>query len=175
MSKIALTFALVLALFSGALTSGASEITKATVLRELNASRTKYALAPFVIDPRLELAAGDRMEDMEELGYWAHISPDGRSPFLWLARRGYPLRTAGENLATGFETAEVLVDAWMESRGHRANILSPEYDNVGIAIIDGSSTGRSSGRSIVVLFASEQVPLIIRSPAKGKGTETTRH
>lgn len=130
-----------------------TEITPATVLAQMNAERAAAGLAPLRIDSRLAGAATDRIVDMEELGYWAHQSPDGRSPFVWLSSRHYAFSNAGENLATGFESAEVLVLSWMESPGHRANILSPMYQDCGIAIIDGATDRRASGKSVVVLFA----------------------
>jgi uncharacterized protein YkwD len=62
----------------------------------------------------------------------------------------------GENLATGFETARLLVQSWMESPGHRANIMSSDYEDCGVAIIDGSTTGPANGKAIVVLFGRQQ-------------------
>src|SRR6185369_14597583 len=111
-------------------------------------------MAPLHFDARLNMAAEDRMRDMEDLEYWAHDAPDGRSPFVWLKARGYDFQFAGENLATGFETTEVLVQGWMESPGHRANILSPNYEDCGIAIIDGMTMRRGTGKSIVVMFGA---------------------
>jgi len=134
------------------LVPGHVEITPETVLAEMNAYRAQFSLPPLQMDARLQQAADDRMRDMEELAYWSHESPDGRSPFMWLRMRNYPYQFAGENLATGFETCEVLVSSWMESKGHRDNILSASYTECGIAIIDGSTTRRSVGKSIVVLF-----------------------
>ncbi|MCU1348403.1 MAG: hypothetical protein JWO56_1433 [Acidobacteria bacterium] len=134
----------------------ARDITKQSVLDGMNAHRAERGLPPLRIDPRIDAAAGDRMHDMEDLGYWSHESPDGRSPFLWLRPHGYPYSFAGENLACGFETSEVLVDAWMESKGHRDNIMSASYTDCGIAIIDGSTTGRAAGKSIVVMFGRQQ-------------------
>jgi uncharacterized protein YkwD len=130
----------------------ASDITPQSVLSEMNVYRAKSGAAPLHFDARLTAAAEDRMRDMEDLEYWAHDAPDGRTPFVWLKSRGYEYQFAGENLATGFETTEVLLQGWMESPGHRANILSGDYDDVGIAVIDGSTTRRATGKSIVVLF-----------------------
>lgn len=136
----------------------ASDITRASVVAAMNTYRARHHLPPLREDRRLDAAAEDRMNDMEEMGYWAHQSPDGRSPFVWLATHGYEIHFAGENLANGFETTEVLVAAWMESRGHRANILSPNFEDCGIAIIDGLTTGRGAGKSIVVMFGAARTP-----------------
>ncbi|HVR38804.1 MAG TPA: CAP domain-containing protein [Thermoanaerobaculia bacterium] len=132
------------------------DITRETVLAQMNAYRIDLGLSPLREDPRLSLAAEDRMRDMEDLGYWAHQSPDGRSPFLWLAKRSYAFSYAGENLARGFETPEVLVASWMDSDGHRANIMSPLFQDCGVAIIDGAVTGRATGKSVVVIFARQK-------------------
>ena len=133
------------------------EITAANVLRLMNEYRASEGLAPLHGDERLDLAAADRMHQMEEESFWSHESPRGESPFQWLGRHAYHYRSAGENLAYGFETARLLVQSWMESRGHRANILSADYEDCGIAIIDGSTLGPSTGKSIVVMFASQSV------------------
>ena len=137
-------------------TAFAAEITPACVVAEMNVRRAVFGLPPLHADARLEEAAGDRINDMEEQGYWAHVSPDGKEPFRWLRPHGYDFHYAGENLASGFDTVEVLVDAWMESKGHRENILSPLYHDCGVAIIEGSTTGRASGKSVVVLFGRDR-------------------
>jgi uncharacterized protein YkwD len=132
-----------------------NEITAANVLRLMNDYRASEGLAPLHSDERLDLAAADRMHQMEEESFWSHESPRGESPFRWLDRRAYHYRAAGENLAAGFETARLLVQSWMESSGHRANILSSDYEDCGIAIIEGSTLGPSSGKSIVVMFGRQ--------------------
>jgi uncharacterized protein YkwD len=145
---------LVLALLVVAAPAFASDITNASVVAAMNEQRAQFGVPPLREDPRLDAAAADRMRDMEDLGYWAHESPDGRSPFMWLALRRYPYRFAGENLATGFETIELLIDGWMGSKGHRENILSGDYRDVGIAIIDGGTARRTEGKSVVVMFGA---------------------
>ena len=163
MRKIAI--ALAVAMLS--LPLAAAEITSQSVLAAMNEYRAKNGLGPLREDPRLDQAATDRMHDMEDLAYWSHESPDGRSPFLWLKPRGYSYRFAGENLAAGFESCELLVSSWMESEGHRANILSQDYDDCGISIIDGSTKGRAAGKSVVVMFGREMlVPTVVVQHAK---------
>ena len=134
-----------------------NEITAENVLRLMNDYRASEGLVPLHAEERLDLAAADRMHHMEEESFWSHESPRGESPFQWLDRRAYHYRAAGENLAYGFETARLLVQSWMESSGHRANILSADYEDCGIAIIEGSTLGPSSGKSIVVMFG-RQIP-----------------
>jgi len=136
----------------------ASDITRASVIAAMNEYRAQHHVPPLREDRRLDAAANDRMTDMEDLGYWAHESPDGRSPFVWLPAHGYEIHFAGENLASGFETTELLVEGWMESPGHRANILSPNFEDCGIAIIDGMTMRRGNGKSIVVMFGTARTP-----------------
>lgn len=148
----------VLTLFMIASSAGvAAEIQSSSVLAQMNAAREREGLDPLAVDERLSLAAEDRMRDMEEQGYWAHQLPGGVSPFAWVRQRGFAFDVAGENLARGFETAEIMVEAWLESPGHRANLLSADYTRCGISIIDGYTTGRATGRSVVVIFARESV------------------
>jgi uncharacterized protein YkwD len=147
-------------------------ITAESVLAEMNRVRTEAGLGPFRADFRLRLAAEDRMSDMIELAYWSHESPDGQSPFVFVPLRGYRHAKLGENLASGFETAEVLVASWMESKGHRENLLEPDFVDVGIAIIDGSTIRRSAGRSVVVIFGREMVAEPLRRPASPDRSRT---
>jgi len=142
----------------------ASDITRASVVAEMNVRRATFGLPALREDVRLDDAADDRVSDMEDQGYWAHVSPQGKQPFEWMRPHGYEYRYAGENLASGFETTEVLVDAWMESNGHRANILSPMYRDCGVSILDGSTIGRVTGKSIVVMFASSTSPVVTDPP-----------
>ncbi|HEY3055934.1 MAG TPA: CAP domain-containing protein [Thermoanaerobaculia bacterium] len=133
----------------------ASDITRTSVVAEMNVRRIAFGVLPLREDARLDQAADDRVTDMEEQNYWAHISPAGKQPFEWLRPHGYDFHYAAENLASGFDTVELLVDAWMESKGHRENILSPVYNDCGVSIIEGGTTGRAAGKSIVVMFARE--------------------
>src|SRR5689334_22701180 len=78
-----------------------TNITINSVIAEMNHARAEMGLLPLREDSRLEAAANDRMKDMEDLGYWAHVSPDGRAPFVWFHPHGYNYSNAGENLASG--------------------------------------------------------------------------
>lgn len=156
MKRLALVLVALLAIPLAAAPGPSDEISAENVVRVMNVYRAAGGLPPLVPEQRLTQAAQDRMRHMEEAGFWAHESPDGVSPFVWLRVRAYPYRAAGENLAAGFETAKVLVASWMESPGHRASIMSADYHECGIAVIDGAVTGRATGRSIVVLFGAQR-------------------
>lgn len=157
MRSLIATLLLLAPAFAFAADDPSNEITVANVIAEMNVYRAEKGLPPLVAETRLTKAADDRMQDMEELGYWAHVAPDGRSPFIWLKTNGYTHAYAAENLATGFETVRILVEGWMESPGHRANIMSPLYNQCGVAIIDGATNERRTGKSVVVLFARERI------------------
>lgn len=143
-------------------TGAGTEITTENVLALMNAYRVDAGLPPLREDPRLKRAAEDRMRHMEDIGYWSHEAPDGMSPFTWITSRQYDFTHAAENLAAGFETAGFLVKSWMDSSGHRENIMSPDFEDVGIAIIEGGTRGPATGKSVVVLFGGIKQPMVVR-------------
>ena len=122
------------------------------VLDEMNRERRRRGLPALLLSRSLNAAAEDRLRDMFEQGYFAHDAPDGTSPFVALRRRGYRFLSAGENLASGQGSATQVVEQWMRSPGHRANILG-RFEDAGIAIAPGSPTGRGRGYTFVALYA----------------------
>ena len=129
------------------------EISRATVIAAMNVERAARHLPLLHEDPRLDAAADDRVRDMLSLRYWAHVAPDGRTPFDAFTPRGYVYLSAAENLAAGYDSLERMIAGWMGSRGHRANILSAEYEDCGVAILEGNSAHPWwHGKSVVVLF-----------------------
>lgn len=120
----------------------------------MNRRRVAAGLPPLQLNSRLSLAAGDRIGDMFSKRYFAHVAPDGTQPFVWVAQRGYRYRAIGENLAVGYRSADAVVDGWMRSPGHRQNILGSGFDEIGVAIANGSPTRRYTGPTVVALYAS---------------------
>ena len=100
-----------------------------------------YLLTP---NESLELAAELKAEDMAKKGYFAHTTPEGHDPWYWLYQAGYNFAAAGENLAVNFTDSEDVIDAWMDSPGHRANILKENYTEIGIATAKGEYKGRQA-------------------------------
>jgi len=73
--------------------------------------------------------------------YWSHDSPDGTEPWKWLGDVDYNYNKAGENLAKNFSTTRGVMTAWLNSLEHRKNVLNPDYEDVGFAVVNGSMNG----------------------------------
>jgi uncharacterized YkwD family protein len=97
-----------------------------------NVERKKNGLPPLKADAALSKVAQTKSNDMETKHYFSHTSPTYGSPFDMMRDFGVTYRTAGENIAMGQPTAQEVVNAWMNSEGHRKNILSPNYTNIGV-------------------------------------------
>ena len=132
----------------------ASSSMEEAVIAQMNRERAAAGLRPLRANGQLALAAGDRIHDLFSRHYFDHVSPDGMQPFVWAQRRGYDYSVIGENLATGYPTATRVVDGWMHSPGHRANILGRDFDEVGVAVAPGSPVGGSRGPTYVALYGS---------------------
>lgn len=120
----------------------------------MNRERAAYGLMPLRLNGRLSLAAGDRINDMFAKHYFDHVSPDGIDPFSWVEKRGYDYTEIGENLAVGYRSAPGVVDGWMHSPGHRANILKSDFDEIGVAIAAGSPARPYAGPTVVALYGA---------------------
>ena len=101
----------------------------------VNAERAKYGLKPLTLSKTLSDGARMKSKDMHDNRYFSHTSPTYGSPFDMMRSLGITYRTAGENIAKGFASPEAVVKAWMNSKGHRANILSTSYTEIGVGYI----------------------------------------
>ncbi|MED4531067.1 CAP domain-containing protein [Metabacillus fastidiosus] len=102
------------------------------VIELTNAERRKNGLPDLKGDPSLSSVAQKKSEDMEKNHYFSHTSPTYGSPFDMMRNFGITYKTAGENIAQGQRSAEQVVQAWMNSEGHRKNILSRDFTHIGI-------------------------------------------
>jgi uncharacterized protein YkwD/uncharacterized membrane protein required for colicin V production len=117
------------------------EESEARILRLLNEERVQAGIKPLTVDPMLTKAARDHSRDMLAKGYFAHASEDGRTPADRVKAAGVKYLVVGENLALA-PTVELAHHGLMESPGHRANILSPQYGRVGIGVADAGLNGK---------------------------------
>lgn len=103
----------------------------------VNQERAAYGLAPLTLSTELCNGARLKSQDMLNNGYFSHYSPTYGSPFEMMDSLGIETWGAAENIARGQKTAEEVMNSWMNSPGHRANILSEEYVKIGVGYADG--------------------------------------
>lgn len=119
-----------------------SFLTQTGVVQWTNTQRAKYGLPPLKENTKLDASAEIKAQDMLKNQYFAHESPTGARITDLVASVGYDFIAIGENLALGnFKDDETLVQAWMDSPGHRANILNNKYQEIGVAVVKGSFQG----------------------------------
>lgn len=106
------------------------------VVELTNAERTKNGLTPLKADQELSRVAREKSNNMAEVGYFDHNSPTYGSPFDMMQDYGINYRAAGENIAKGQRTPEEVVNAWMNSPGHRENILNGNFTHIGVGYVE---------------------------------------
>lgn len=121
-----------------------------------NEKRQETGVGTLVLNNKLSLAAAQKAKHMFQHNYWAHNSPEGVTPWHFIKEEGYEYSYAGENLARGFTISKDVVDAWMESRSHRENMLSENYQDVGFAIEEGR-LGEEDTVLVVEMFGGRVV------------------
>ncbi len=109
------------------------------VIRLVNEIRVSNGLGELVADEELSRVARIKSQDMKDNNYFSHTSPVYGSPFDMMKSFGISYKTAGENIARGQATPQAVVNGWMNSAGHRANILNPAYNTIGVGYVaDGN-------------------------------------
>lgn len=136
-----------------------TDISTQELLVLTNKQRQNNGFAPFVLNDRLSRAAELKGENMLAKGYWAHNAPDGTTPWYFFKLVGYNYVYAGENLARGFTSSNDIVAAWMASPTHRENMLSPNYKEIGFAVMEGSLAGENTTLVVEMFGNIQTVPL----------------
>lgn len=114
---------------------------EAEVLRLVNAERAKEGLKALTMSDKLVNLAEMKAQDMAQKNYFSHTSPTYGTPFEMLQKYGVSYRSAGENIAAGQATAEAVMRDWLNSSGHRANIMNANYTEIGVGYYKGGSYG----------------------------------
>ncbi|HDR7968019.1 CAP domain-containing protein [Bacillus pacificus] len=109
------------------------------VVELTNAERAKQGLPALKIDTELSKVARIKSEDMQKNNYFDHNSPTYGSPFDMMKKFGISYTSAGENIAQGQRTPEEVVQAWMNSAGHRANILNNGFTHIGVGYVESGN------------------------------------
>ncbi|MCX5059840.1 CAP domain-containing protein [Streptomyces sp. NBC_00452] len=129
------------ALWARPLTPGDLTRTAAEVVDLTNRERARAGLPPLAGDPLLATAAQAHSADMVARSFYSHTSPEGTQPWDRAAAAGARRRSIGENIACGQRSPAEVVDGWMNSPGHRANILKPDFTHIGIGFAGGGPAG----------------------------------
>jgi len=131
-----------------------ADIAKSALESFVNQTRESNGLKPLAESAKLNQAAQLKAENMVANNYFNHTSPSGISPWYWFTKVGYNYKYAGENLAIGFFDSQEVYQAWLNSPEHRANIVNPNYTEVGTAVLSGFG----SNNTIVVVqeFGSQK-------------------
>lgn len=132
-----------------------ADISTQQTLMLINKIREEYGLNPLQENPALEQAALEKAQDMIKNRYFDHFSPSGVSPWYWIKKNGYNYHYAGENLAMNFIDTEEVIRGWLNSPSHRDNLLNKNYQEIGVAVVNGDLTNEGINQTIVVtMFGS---------------------
>lgn len=148
----------------------ASSITPQSIIKLTNQERAASGLNTLNVDSRLSAAALAKANNMLEEQYWDHFGPNGETPWQFIRAQGYNYIYAGENLAKGFQTAEGVHEAWMASPTHAANIMSPNYKDIGVAVVEGVLLGK---RTILVVQMFGNLTQEVAGASTGTKTTTS--
>ena len=143
---------------AGSVLAFATDINVTDLYTQTNQQRAQHSLPALRLDDQLNRSAGMKANDMFAFDYWAHVSPAGVQPWYWFTKAGYAYNYAGENLAKDFDTTSGVMAGWMNSPGHRANILNPNYVDVGFAVENGTLQGEET-TLVVAHYGSISPPI----------------
>lgn len=132
---------------------GVASFSASEIISLTNVQRVQNGLGPLTYNSLLASAAAAKAQDMFTVNYWAHNSPLGKTPWVFITGAGYKYVYAGENLARDFNDAPSVVNAWMNSPSHRENILDANFKEIGVAVESGKLTG-IDGILVVQMFGT---------------------
>ena len=135
----------------------ASNIAPDKVIELTNQKRAENGLLPLKLNGQLSEAAQRKAADMFAFNYWSHSSPSGRQPWDFFGEVGYRYIYAGENLARDFMNSSEVVEAWMRSPSHKDNIINSHYQEIGLAVVNGTLNGVETTLVVQLFGAPAQV------------------
>ena len=134
---------------------GEQSINTEEILQLINKERKDQKLNLLKINSKLTDAASAKTNHMFSAGYWGHFAPDGTSPWKFIKNSGYNYAFAGENLAKNYNQSKNIVNSWMNSPTHRKNILSNNFEDIGLFISRGEIEGKNVFL-VTVIFGSQK-------------------
>lgn len=146
----------------------ASSMSVSDLLSVTNQQRAANGVGGLTLNSQLDSAAQAKANDMVARNYWAHNTPDGNPPWVFITNAGYQYKSAGENLAYGFATSNDTIAGWMNSAEHRANMLNGGYADVGFGFANSPDFNGSGPETVVV--AEYGSPLVVPAPVAAAPT-----
>lgn len=137
----------------------ATDIRIEALLAGTNSKRAEAGLSSLSLNNALSQSAAAKAADMFANNYWAHNSLSGKTPWDFIIAAGYRYTLAGENLAKNFQTSGGVVDAWMSSPTHKANIVKAGYKEVGFAVVNGVLNGEETTLVVQMFGATSAAPV----------------
>jgi hypothetical protein len=142
-----------------------ASVMAAVLVDMANNDRNVNNVSTLTLNPLLVAAAQAKANDMAAKSYFAHVSPEGVSPWHWFEEAGYRYKYAGENLAVDFSDSTDVNTAWMKSPTHRENLLDPHFTEIGIAIAEGFYDGHPT-TFVVQEFGAPSSESLARAPTQ---------
>lgn len=164
----------------GAVLGDATSLAAEQIVAQTNVQRQQKDETTLVENPQLASAAQAKASDMVARNYWSHTTPDGKSPWSFLDGAGYSYQLAGENLAYGFDNPDAVVNGWMQSPEHRANILNQDFSQIGIGVASSKNfQGKGPETIVVALYAQPSASSIgisfrVNGPAETSAAVTNQ-
>lgn len=143
--------------------SYATSVSNGDLLASTNSERTQQGIGALSLNSQLNSAAQAKANDMVARNYWSHTTPTGEEPWVFIQNAGYGYKTAGENLAYGFDTSADTITGWMNSPPHRDNLLNSAFVDVGFGYANSLNYVDNGEQTIVV--AMYGAPMTQAAPA----------
>jgi len=135
-----------------------AEVNSNAILSLTNEFRRKNGLSELKVNPLLNEIAKEKASDMINKKYFSHNSPDGLTPWYWFIKNNYNYKYAGENLAIDFIDSSQVIEAWLNSPSHRANLLNQNYQEIGVAVVSGDIEGYETTLVVQVFGTPKETP-----------------
>mgnify|MGYP002682242939 FL=1 len=135
-----------------------AEVNSNAILSLTNEFRRQNGLNELKVNPLLNEIAKEKASDMINKKYFAHNSPDGLTPWYWFIKNNYNYKYAGENLAIDFIDSSQVIEAWLNSPSHRANLLNQNYQEIGVAVVSGDIEGYETTLVVQVFGTPKETP-----------------
>lgn len=153
--------------------SYATSMSTSDLLASTNAQRSSNGIAVLGINSMLNSAAQAKANDMITLDYWSHTTPGGKEPWTFIADAGYGYKTAGENLAYGFDNGSTTITGWMNSPPHRQNLLNTAFTEVGFGFANSANYVTNGPQTVVVAMYAAPLSGTTPAPAQAASTAPT--